>query len=261
MKVQADSLVKVFDREVLNVTFQVEGKRIALLGPNGSGKTTFLSILSSILKPTKGELKVNGVVPYREREKAVKMISFQFEKPRFLFNMKVKDLVSFLEKEYGCDTSLIPREIYPLYLSGLSSGQTQLVQAVSVMCSESEVKVFDEPFSHLDVNVESKLRKAMLSLDSDTIVTTHVPEEAEWMGDVIVVLQDGRLKWYGTVEELYRGDIYEVYYRGKLRLDALCDFGNVALVKGDEDLLSSLVKKGEIVGFKRAGVRKLYTCS
>ncbi|GGM78460.1 hypothetical protein GCM10007108_15780 [Thermogymnomonas acidicola] len=83
--VRARRLTKSFDgkRKALDsLDIDVTAERLCFLGHNGSGKTTALSIIAGLLRPTSGSLEINGFEPYREREKALRSFSFIFEKPR-----------------------------------------------------------------------------------------------------------------------------------------------------------------------------------
>ncbi|BCU68902.1 ABC transporter ATP-binding protein [Stygiolobus caldivivus] len=259
MRVIAEDVYKSFGRKTAlkGVRFDFEGKNLCLLGHNGSGKTTFLSIMTSLISPTRGKVIVNGVIPYKDRDKAVSMMAFQFEKPKFNLKVKVKDYMRYLDE---CDDMGLLDDVKNEYISSLSSGQTQMVQLLSVLCVKSEIKVLDEPLSHVDLANATKLGKVIMKDKADKVITTHIPEEAEWFGDYIVVLKEGEVRWKGTIDDLYREPIYEVFVRFNTTPPSgtIADFGNILLVRGEEEEMESMVKKGIAIGFKKAGVRKIY---
>lgn len=94
----------------------------------------------------------------------------------------------------------------------------------------------------------------------DLILSTHVPEEAEMIGDYFIVLDYGKLRWAGSMKDLFNSSIYEVYFMDKLPPDirVIYQYGKIGLVGSDIDRLVELQKKNIIIGFKKAGVRKLY---
>ena len=131
MIIKTVNLGKRFGRlwALKNISLEIEGNVIAVLGPNGSGKTTLLTILAGLRYPSRGRAYVNGIEPYIEREKAVNMISFMFEKPRFNLNIKVRDIVRIICEERECSKEgeelaykLRLDEFYNTALSDLSSG-------------------------------------------------------------------------------------------------------------------------------------------
>jgi ABC-2 type transport system ATP-binding protein len=129
------------------------------------------------------------------------------------------------------------------------------------LCRVSKIKVLDEAFSHLDpVNVDAVGSYIARELKADVVLSTHVPEEAEWLGEYFIVLRDGRVAWRGTLEDLARENIYEVYVRGHVPegLEVVASLGYVALVRASEDVLFELNSRGLIRGFRKAGVRVYY---
>ena len=252
-------------RVLNNVTFRAETKRLVILGHNGSGKTTLLSILLGLLKPDSGSAKLDGLDPFNRREEVLRKASFAFEKPKFDVNLRVKDVYNFL-RDYAEGDCL---ELFwgEVGLSGLkdnklfelSSGQTQLVHLMQAICRKSEIKVLDEPFSHLDYFRTGIIGDYLVRRGFQVIMTTHVPEEADWLADYVVILKDGEVVWSGDFESLNNGDYFEVAVRGLfIPPGALVKLGNVYIVKSSQDELERLMREGKIMGYKRAGVRRHY---
>jgi len=277
MIIRAVNLGKRFGRlwALTDVSFDVSGSIVAVLGPNGSGKTTLLTILAGLRYPTRGRILINGVEPYAEREKAVKMISFMFEKPRFNLGVKVRDIVEIVSSERGCCDEaedlafrLGLNEFYETKLSDLSSGQAQLVGLWASFACWNGIVILDEPFAHLD-SYRVKVLADTIRGRNDVIFTTHTPEEAEVLADHIIILDKGRVVWAGAKDELLSSNTFEVYPIGdKERLmdalrqegcDKVVDMGLSIIVNGcDEEVLMKLLKRGIISGFKKAGVRGVY---
>ncbi len=275
--VEANSLVKRFGAYTAlhEMSFRVRGDTIAVLGPNGSGKTTLLSIIAGLRKPSSGSLRVEETEPYRARSKAFSNFSFMFERPKLPLNIRVKDVVEIIG---SCDyTEFFYRElgfgrILDRKLYALSMGEAQLVGLYVSICRKSTVVILDEPFAHLDVRRASLLQDLVWSLrrERSIVFTTHTPEEAEAIGDSIIILEDGFLKWSGRVEELVRRDVYEILVRPvnknklveelrRANASIVACFGSYCFVSGvSSSLLGGLVDKGVILGYRAVGVRGYY---
>jgi len=268
MKLYARSLTKYFGRvaALVDVDFDINAKRIAIIGQNGSGKSTLLSIIYGLLHPSRGVLKVNGYEPYNERERASMEMSIAFERPRFDINVRVRDVYKII-REYGDRDCLEMfweqigvKSFGEMLLPDLSSGQKQLVQLMQALCKDSRIKVLDEPFSHLDVRNMGLIGDYILSRNFSAILTTHVPEEAEWIGEYFVMLKEGKIVWHGRIEELQEQGVYEVYLRQYLpeSLEVILKLGYVAIVKSSYEELLELVERDKIRGFKKLGVRRYF---
>ncbi len=274
IRIEATNLTKRFRGNVValnNLSFNLEGRIIALVGPNGSGKTTLLSILVGLRRPTMGRLFLNGFEPYVERERALKTVSFTFEKPRFNIGITVQQLLRILaEKCPDSDELLDYVKVFGLddsrnkKLHELSSGQAQLLAlAIALFCDKKKIAVLDEPLAHLDIANRAKLIDVM-SKRSNIIFTTHVIEEAEAIADSAAILNNGACVWHGSLANMYREDIYEVFVRrDKLEIlreafgeRILADLGLCILVRAiDRDVLDDMVSRGVILGYRRAGLK------
>jgi ABC-2 type transport system ATP-binding protein len=269
VKIEANGLHKWFGltRALVDINLSIESHRVVVMGPNGSGKSTLLSILFGGLFPSKGYLRVNGYEPYRNRERAIKDMTIVFERPYFDVDAKVKDVYTVLRDVGNSDCTeffwdvVNVKSISTKILPELSSGQKQLVQLMQGLCRESKIKILDEPFSHLDPSMVEKIGKFIVEdSKNEYVITTHIPEEAEWLGEYFVVLKNGSIVWQGKLEDMWRSELYEVYLRGKppAGLKILFSIGYVAIAKSTEEELIELTKKGLITGYRRSGVRKFY---
>jgi len=269
MEIQAENLARYFGGTpaLVDIGFNVKAGRIAVIGQNGSGKSTLLSILYGLLHPTKGTLRANGYEPYSAREKASREMTIAFERPRFDINVRVRDVYGILRENSNSDCTELfwdqigVKNFGEMHLPDLSSGQKQLVQLMQAICRDSRVKILDEPFSHLDVRNIELIGEYILESNLEVVLTTHVPEEAEWIGDYFIMLREGRLVWHGRLEDLDRGGLYEVYLRHHIpsSLKVLVKLGYVAIVESNQEELSRLLSGNEIRGFRKLGVRRYFS--
>lgn len=280
INLKAENVTKIFGKIIAldNINFYIEGEIIAIVGPNGSGKSTLLSIIAGLRHPTKGRLFLNNVEPYRRREEVLSKIAFSFEKPRFNVGIRVKDIIDIARSicrdhdkflSYAENLGLLKLGSRRLY--ELSSGQSQLLSLVlTLFCDTNSIAILDEPLAHLDIKYQGIFLDSINSR-KNVVFTTHVLEEAEIIADKIIVLDNGKIKWVGSTEEIYSENIYEIIIpreairriRDLLREHGgriIADFGSYILIKGiSEEEISMLFEKRIIIGYRRAGLRvKIY---
>jgi len=243
----------------------VETGRLAVLGPNGSGKTTLLSIMVGLRRPSRGLLRVNGFEPYRDRARASRELSYVFEKPKLGLGVRVRDLISILEVAYGEGVGglvdgLGVNGFRDLRLRELSSGQGQILTLLVALC-KGGVLILDEPFTHLDAYTAGRLIELVYKR-GEVVLATHIPEEAESVADYLVVVDSGRVRWCGSLDELYSAGVYEVYCDRFIQPEKvfgdsiIVSFGRIVLVKGWKP--DELLRLPGVVGVRRSGVRRVY---
>ena len=169
-----------------------EGKILALLGPSGSGKSTILNILSNILKPTLGEVIINGSLGYMfqrdhllEWRTVMKNITLGLEIQKKL-NEQSKSNIERLLKTYDLWSF---KDRYPRELSG---GMRQRVALIRTLAINPNILLLDEPFSALDYQtrllVSDDIYKIIRKEGKTTILVTHDISEAISMADSVAVL-------------------------------------------------------------------------
>lgn len=239
--IQIENLTKIyppdfFSREapvtaLRGVTLEVEkGTIYTLLGPNGSGKTTFLHILSGLLPPTRGEAWVAGV-PVRDQRNLVKKIGFldtgESGLVPFLKGIENLELFSTL---YDLEPPFAQKKIRELvqlfdlnpYLSRkaktYSRGVKQRFLLVRALLHEPEVILLDEPVVHLDPigtrDFHALLRDILVQeLGKTVFLTTHQLEEALEISDRLGFLFQGELVWERPCEffESRPGELLRMY--------------------------------------------------
>ncbi|HCX63688.1 MAG TPA: ABC transporter ATP-binding protein [Eubacteriaceae bacterium] len=186
-----------------------KGKIVGLLGPNASGKTTFIKLLNTLLTPTDGIVKINGHSPGIETKK---FVSYLPEKTYLNDWMKVKDIVQMFsdfyedfdqEKAYQMLKSLA---IQPGdKLKTLSKGTKEKVQLVLVMSRKAKLYLLDEPIGGVDPAARDYILDTIIKNydeESTIILSTHLISDIEKILDYIVFIKDGKIVLTKEVDEI-----------------------------------------------------------
>ncbi|MBZ0299617.1 MAG: ATP-binding cassette domain-containing protein [Anaerolineae bacterium] len=202
-------------RAVDDLTFEVHGGEIfAMLGPNGSGKTTTIRMILDILKPDTGQIRVLGG-PLTE---ATKMRIGYLPEERGLYrNVPVLDVMIYLGRLKGLSGDEARQRSLALLqqleldefsrkkVSELSKGMQQKVQFAVTVLHQPDLIIIDEPFSGLDpVNtlVIKRLLTDLRSRGCAIIMSTHQMQQVEEMADRLLMISNGQQKLYGSVQDI-----------------------------------------------------------
>src|SRR3990172_755944 len=191
-----------------------------LFGPSGTGKSLILNILSGIIPPDDGYIRLNGDelfnrqkginVPMRKRK-----IGYVFQEYSLFPHLTVAENITYgingkadIEKKLGELLELFrlkeKKEKYPRELSG---GQKQRVAIARAIASDPKLLLLDEPLSALDERIREKLQQDLLKLKSilsiPIIYVTHNLQEAFTLADHIIILNDGRIVESGEKHEIF----------------------------------------------------------
>ncbi len=200
------------------VSFDVQSREIfGLLGPNGAGKTTALRLLATILKPTSGTASIGGADIVRQPDAVRKQIGFLSGDMGSYGRLTPREVLSFFGKLNGiAGTRLKSRvdEVVRTFEIGgfaetkidkLSTGMKQRVAIARTIVHDPPVLILDEPSSGLDVPTARLIEQFILNARNSgkcILFSTHVMEEAEYLCDRIAVINQGKLKALGTMDEL-----------------------------------------------------------
>jgi sodium transport system ATP-binding protein len=223
--IEVESLSRSFQdkkRGTVNAVHQVSftvaaGEIFGLLGPNGAGKSTCLRILATLLSPTGGRARVNGFDVQGDPQRVRESIGFLSGDMGLYPRMTPRELMLFFGRLSQVNeddlerrsANLIHRlgmtEFADSRFDKLSSGMKQKAAIARTLIHNPPVLIFDEPTSTLDVVtagiVEDFIREAKRE-GKCIIYSTHIMEEAEYLCDRIAVINEGRLRMTGTMEEL-----------------------------------------------------------
>ncbi|KRG16520.1 ABC transporter ATP-binding protein [Lederbergia galactosidilytica] len=184
---------------------------VALLGPNGSGKTTTLNMLAGLLRPTAGTIQFLGKPEINRFE-----LGYLPQYPAFPPWMTATEYLDFAGKLSGLSTNKRKQnseemlafvgleEVKNKRIGGFSGGMKQRLGLAQAMVHEPKLLILDEPVSALDPEGRRDVLKIMQELKKSMAIlfSTHVLHDAEQVCDQIVMLKDGRMKWTGSLVDL-----------------------------------------------------------
>lgn len=210
-----DGAVKTFGgvRAVDGVDLRIErGETVALLGRNGAGKSTTLSLLLGLNDPDAGTVRLFGRSP--EHAVAAGRVGAMLQEGRQVPRVTVRELVSFVARTYPEPMS-VARALDLAGIAGLadrrvdrlSGGQSQRVRFAVALAGDPALLVLDEPTAALDVEARIAFWTSMRTYarrGHTVLFSTHYLEEAEAHADRIVVLDRGRVVADGTGDRLRR---------------------------------------------------------
>ena len=196
------------------------GKTTVLLGPSGCGKSTLLRLIVGLIEPDQGEIHFDGgpltrdnLLDFRRR------IGFVLQDGGLFPHLTSADNVGLLASHLGWDRRRIasrieelaelthlPREALSRFPTQISGGQRQRVGIMRALMLDPAVILLDEPMGALDplvrYDLQHDLKQIFQTLGKTVILVTHDLGEADFLGDVIVLLGSGRIVQQGTLREL-----------------------------------------------------------
>ena len=211
---------------VKGVSFTTEkGEIIGIIGHTGSGKSTLVQHLNGLLKPTSGEILLDGVNIWenpKEIRKVRSRVGLVFQYPEYqLFEETVFKDIAFGPKNMGltgeelekrvidtCNMIGVKPEYYEKSPFDLSGGEKRRVAIAGVMAMNPEVIVFDEPTAGLDPKGREDVTKIIANYRRHTgatvIIISHSMEDMAVVADKLLVMNKGKLQKFGTVEEVFK---------------------------------------------------------
>ena len=189
---------------VKGVSFFInQGEKIGLIGLNGAGKSTLMKMMSGVLKPTSGRIRVNGFVPYKRENNFLKSIGVVMgQKSILLYDIPVKDSLKYYKEVYGIDDKTFNlKELYDTPVRKLSFGQRMRCELCASLLHNPKVIFLDEPTIGLDIVVKNEILSFLdyLNKNSNTTIclTTHNIDEIEKLCSRLIIVDKGQIVFDG----------------------------------------------------------------
>ncbi|AOW08064.1 ABC transporter ATP-binding protein [Flavobacterium gilvum] len=195
-----------------DLSFQQEnGSIVGLLGKNGAGKSTFLKLISGLLKPQLGELRINSFKPFDRLPDFladIYMVSEEFLFPSITIGLYIKATAPLYPKfDYDKMDKILKEFELNLKsnLNGLSHGQRKKFLIAFALSTNCSLLILDEPTNGLDIPSKSLFRKVLVSSVTEeqlVLISTHQVKDIETIIDKIVVLDEGKIVFNETVFDI-----------------------------------------------------------
>ena len=228
-------------KAVDNISFSVEkGEMIAFIGPNGAGKSTTIKMLTGILYPDKGETKILGLDPTKDRKKLAYEIGTVFgQKEQLWTHLTPYDNFKFFGAIYDIPESVVEKKIKELIMlfeldefvntpvRNLSLGQRIRCEIVASLIHEPKVLFLDEPTIGLDPVVKENIRTLIKRMNKEykttVFLTSHDVSDIEKLCKRVVIVNNGKIVMDDSMDNLkyhyLNKKIVEVKMKEKVNLD------------------------------------------
>ena len=217
--IETNKLTKKFKEKVAvnEMDLQIKrGELFALLGTNGAGKTTTINMLSGLILPTTGNIKIENMDMKKDVFRIKEILNVSPQETAIAPNLTVKENLEFMAGVYQInDKDIKIKELIKQFKLGevlnkkgktLSGGWQRKVSVAISLINDPKILFLDEPTLGLDVISRKELWKIINDLKGKItiILTTHYMEEAESLADRVGIMVNSNLVDVGTVEELIK---------------------------------------------------------
>ncbi len=248
MIIEAKNLTKTFDKKikgkglksilnpkiekyeaVKNISFKInKGEMVAFVGPNGAGKSTTIKMLTGIIHPTSGKIRILGIDPTKERTKLAYKIGCMFgQKSNLWMHLPAIDTFKLFGAIYDLDEDTVMKRINELIeifdiqdliytpVRRLSLGQRMILEIVAVLIHEPEIIFLDEPTIGLDIVMKEKVRNLIKEINNrkntTIFLTSHDIGDVESLCERIIIIDKGSIlkdEKIDTLKEKYKKEKY-----------------------------------------------------
>jgi ABC-2 type transport system ATP-binding protein len=191
-----------------------EGEFLALLGPNGAGKTTLVEMVEGLQKQDSGEIRILGL-PWKGNEVHLRgELGISLQETRFIDKLRTREVLDLFASFHRIDGSRVNKVLDMIrlkdksraYTVNLSGGQRQRLALGIALLNEPSVLLLDEPTTGLDPNSRHEIWDILMEFKRNQlttmILTTHYMEEAAYLCDRIVIMDQGKILAQGSLDDL-----------------------------------------------------------
>jgi ABC-2 type transport system ATP-binding protein len=249
---------KVVVEAVRQINLEVEvGELIGFIGPNGAGKTTTLKMLSGILYPTEGDVKVMGFTPSKREKAFLRSITFVMgQRDRLFWDLPAEEYFNFCKVVYEIPDDRYRRNLTNLIEMAeigsllkvpqrkLSLGQRKRCELVAALLHDPQVVFLDEPTNALDLISARKIREFIKSEGKQgrrtIVLTSHNMLDIGQVCDRVVIINCGKIVYDGHIQNLARMDgikkEMKIAFNGPWEGDAIARMAKI-VKQDDHELL------------------------
>lgn len=220
------ALKNLFDRQfdrvhaVDNISFDIQpGELVGYIGPNGAGKSTTIKMLTGLLVPSAGEVKVNGFIPWKERKKYVKQIGAVFgQRTTLWWDLPLSDSFELLKhiyeipentfnKNFGLFREILELDVFMnTPVRSLSLGQRMRADLCAALLHNPPLVFLDEPTIGLDVVAKQRIREFIeyINREKETTImlTTHDISDIAKLCERVMIIDRGKILFDGKLQDL-----------------------------------------------------------
>lgn len=265
--------VSRFYGEVLGVnrvTLSIPSGITSLVGPNGSGKTTLMNLMSGLVRPTRGQIRVLDISP-NDPERLCRILGYSTQFDSFPRGLTGYQLVSSFLRLFGFDEATCNRlagaaierlrmtEAADRKVAAYSKGMRQRIKLAMAIAHDPQVLVLDEPLNGLDPLVRAEtiaLFRELAAQGRHVIVSSHVLHEVDQISDQVILLSNGYVVAEGQIKGV-RGEIQEHPMQVLIR-SSRCSALASKLFEFDHVVEARLVEAGSAVLIKTRDADRFY---
>ena len=219
--IKFENVTKTYNRSVRaldDISFNVKGGEIVgFIGPNGSGKTTTMKLLTGIIRPDSGKITVNGFNIREDPIKVKESIGYISDNPDMFLRLKGTEFLELIGDIYKVPTDERRERISSLAekfgltgalsspMMSYSHGMRQKIMVIAALLHKPPVWILDEPMVGLDPKSAFELKQLMREHTREgnaVFFSTHILEVAEKLCDRVIIIKKGNILYDGTLEEL-----------------------------------------------------------
>lgn len=219
--IQVRKLTKQFGNvtAVNDISFQVKaGEVFAFLGPNGAGKTTTIKMLTTLLRPTKGELQIDGLDPATHQNEVRKRFGIVFQDPSLdqdltaWENMEIHGVLYHVPRKVRHERSEALLKTFELWdrkdslVKTFSGGMKRRLEIARGFLHTPKILFLDEPTQGLDPQSRNQMWSQVKNLNQSehvtVFLTTHYMDEADRVANRIAIMDHGKIVATGSAQEL-----------------------------------------------------------
>ena len=250
---------------VEDLSFSVsKGQIFGIVGPNGAGKTTTLKMLTSLVRPTSGNIYMKGLDISKDSVEIKSFLGFLPEESPLYEGMTVDDYLMFFAELYSVPKDRAKKRIRELLfdlalnadgkkIGDFSKGMKRKVAIARSLINDPDILIYDEPASGLDPMTSRYITDYVRSLKQSgktIIFSAHNLYQVESLCDRILILKNGKLVTLGSAEEI-RKEYGRIQYRLEFKVDSIGEYtitdvrevdGNYVVITNDIDVVNRTTK-------------------